>query len=299
MNLLAFAAVAALPPALALALNFEAMRAYYAYSLPVAGSTVEIHQVYYMTAVEDDYNYLVHLAPSRGICVSHYPMSEGAPPGMFAVRNITAVDSGTIRVNFADNDYTITRPDAGQTHKPMPAFSHTETIRVNQTFVALCNNAPEPWLPEGHADNSTGLVIFQYRGLESHEVTDVEQFLPVTGFDVPEGSGLYVHGSSRYATSWIAPDPPRETLTHKFLFMSAHAHGRMQCDYPQVIEHTIDSKRIGPADIKAVGGALYERYRQRPARLSLDGGRLPAAAAGRGVHPAGRRARGFSAPARP
>lgn len=42
MNLLAFAAAAALP--LALALNFEAMHAYYAYSLPVAGSTVEIHQ---------------------------------------------------------------------------------------------------------------------------------------------------------------------------------------------------------------------------------------------------------------
>lgn len=153
-----------------------------------------------MTAVEDDYNYLVHLVPSRGIYVRHSPMSEGAPHGMFAVKNITAAGGGTIRVNFADNDYAITRSDAGQTHKPMPAFSHTETIRVNQTFVVLCNNVPEPWLPEGHADNSTGLVILQYRGLESHEVTDVEQFLPVTGRDVPDGSGLYVHGSSRYAT---------------------------------------------------------------------------------------------------
>lgn len=102
MNLLAFAAAAALP--LALALNFEAMHAYYAYSLPVAGSTVEIHQVHYMTAVEDDYNYLVHLVPSRGIYVRHSPMSEGAPHGMFAVRNITAAGGGTIRVNFADND---------------------------------------------------------------------------------------------------------------------------------------------------------------------------------------------------
>ena len=279
MNLPALAAVAALPLALALALDFEALHGHYAYSLPVAGSTVDIHQVYYMTAVEDDYNYLVHFVPSRGIYVRHYPMSESAPPGMFAVKNITAVDSGTIEVNFADNDYTITRSDTGQTYKPMPAFSHTETIRVNQTFVALCNNVPDPWLPEGHADNSTGLVILQYRGLESHEVTDVEQFLPVTGRDVPDGAGLYVHGSLRYATSWIALDPPREILTHKFLFMSAYTHGRMQCDYPQVIEHTIDSKRIGPADIKAVSGALYERYRQRPARP--PDGRLPAGNGGR------------------
>ena len=261
MDIRAFAVIAALPPLAVLALNFEALHGYHAYSLPVAGSTVDIRQVYYMTADADDHNYFVSFVPSRGISVRHYPMSENAAPGMFAIRNITAVDSETIRINFADNGYTITRSGTGQTHRPMPAFSHAETIRVNQTFVALCNNLPASWLPEGDADNSTGLVIFQYRGLETHEVTDVQQFLPVTGHDVPAGSSLLTSGSSRYAVSWMALDPPREILTHKFLFMSAYTHGRMQCDYPQVIEHTIDSKRIDPADIRAAGGTLYELYK--------------------------------------
>lgn len=260
MSHLALAAAAALPLLAMLALNFEALHGYYAYSLPVAGSTVWIYQVYYMAAAEDDYNYHLRFVPSRGISASHYPMSKGAAPGMFAIENITAVDSETIRVNFADNGYTITRSSTGQTYRPMPPFSHAETIKVNQTFVALCNNRPASWLPEGHSDNSTGLVIFQYRGLESHEVAEAQQFLPVSGDGVPEGAGLLISGSTRYATSWVELDPPREVLTHKFLFMSAYTHGRMQCDYPQVIERTIDSKRVGPADVKAAGGTLYERY---------------------------------------
>ena len=44
----------------------------------------------------------------------------------------------------------------------------------------------------------------------------------------------------------IALSPPKEVPVYKFLSMSAHTDGRMRCDYPQVIEHTVDSMRVYP-----------------------------------------------------
>lgn len=263
MNLLAFGAVAAMPLLIMLALNFEAIHGYYAYSLPVAGSTVELYMPYYMMALRDDFDYDVHLVPSVGLDVRHWPMSERATVGSFTIRNITMIDSGTIKVDFADNDYTITRSSTGRSYKPVHEFSHSETIGVNQTFVVMCNNPPASWLREGEADNSTGLAIFQYRGLESHNVTEVRRFLPAAD-RAPDGTPLAAHGDTRYEESRAELDPPRELLTHKFLFMSGSTNGRIECDFPQIIEHTIDSKGIGPDQIKAVSGALYEWYRQRP-----------------------------------
>lgn len=261
MNLLAFGIIAAMPLLTVLALNFEAMHGYYAYSLPVAGSTMYVYIPYYTMALKDDFNYNVHLFPSWGLDVRHWPMSEPATMGgPFTISNITMIDSETIKVDFADNDYTITRSRTGQSYKPVPEFSHTETIRVNQTFVVFCNNLPPSWLREDEADNSTGLAIFQYRGLELHNVTEVRQFLPAAGQGTPEGESA-APGDPTYTESWITLDPPKELLTHKFLFMSGGTNGRIECDFPQIIEHTIDSKRIGPDYIRDVGSELYEWYR--------------------------------------
>ena len=260
MNLLAFGIIAAMPLLTVLALNFDAMHGYYAYSLPVAGSTMDVYIPYYMMALREDFNYNVHFFFSGGLDVSHWPMSEVDAVRSFTISNITMIDSETIKVDFADNDYTITRSKTGQSFKPVPEFSHTETIRVNQTFVVTCINLPASWLREGEADNSTGLAIFQYRGLELHNVTEVRQFLPAAGRDSPEGESA-APGGQTYTESRITLDPPKELLTHKFLFVSGGTNGRIECDFPQIIEHTIDSKRIGPDYIRDVGSELYEWYR--------------------------------------
>lgn len=257
MNLLAFGIIAAMPFLTVFALNFEAMHGYYAYDLPVAGSTVDIYQPYYLTVAGDDCNYWVSLS-SGGKTVRHYPMSECTGQGALAIRRITAIDNETIWVDFSDNDETITRSKTGETYKPMPPFSHAETITVNQTFVAMCNNKPPSWLLEGEVDNSTGILVFQYLGQEVHKVTKVQQFLPAAGSGASDEAA---RGYPRHETSWVELDPPKDLLTHKLLFMSVSTPGKIQCDFPQIIERTIDSKKVDPDGIRAVSGWLYEWYR--------------------------------------
>ena len=262
MNRRMLAAIAVAPCLAAFALGFEEMRNHYEYSLPVAGSTVWGYQLFYMTADSDHHSYVVHFRPKGSIYVTDYPMSERRG-GMFTVRNVTLIDDETIRVDFADNDYTITNSKSGMSYKPVPKFSHSETIRVNQTFVAMCNNSPPSWPSRSDGDDhGTGLAILQYRGLVTHEVASVEQFLPVDrGYLPEEGEALSIHGDSVHAARWKALDPPESIPTYRFLFASASTHGEMRCDYPQVIEHTVDSKRIGPADVRDFGGTLYEWYK--------------------------------------
>lgn len=259
MNLPTLAIIASLPCLAIFALNTGAIYGHYAYSLPVEGSTVQVYELAYVPVEEDDYKYGINFRPHNvSIVVSEHPAGKYLP-AYATIKSIAPANGEAITVYFAQNNYTITRYD-GRSYKPAPVFSHTMEIGINQTFVVVCNNPPADWPSDGI--DGTGLVILQYRGVEVHNVTDVMHIRPVVNGTVPKGETLTIHGDSQYTKSWKAVTPPREIPAYKFLRMSAYTHSEMQCDYPQVIEYSLDSKRVDPADIKSVSGALYDLYRQ-------------------------------------
>lgn len=256
------AAIGILPCLAVFALNLSAVHGHYAYSVPVAESTVDFYTISYMVAEKDDYNYDVHFFPPRGVYVREYPAAENRTPGEFTISGITQADSETIKIDFANNNYTITNSKSGLSYRPFPVFSHTETVGVNQTFVVMCNDVNPPWLDDGVDDGGTPLVIYQYRGLEVHEVNEVKQILPVTSEeDVPEGASMIIHGDLLYSAEWIELDQPKKIPVHKFLWISAFTDSEMPCDYPSVIRHTVDSKQVEPADVAAFSRDLYDMYK--------------------------------------
>ena len=271
----------ALPAMFLIPINFESMHGYYAYSLPVAGSTVEIYDIVYFVAEKEDYMYAVEMFFGLNSTRVYEYVGKNSPSYMMTISNITRLDDEAILVDYDDNGYAITGAD-GRPKWRAPAFSHTETIRINQTFVALCIDAPKP--EDSEYSDSTSIAIFQYRGGEEHEVASVTRYRHVgdglpegggtsrlpngtlvhrlsTGDIVPEGAGVTVKGDSTYIRTLEPLSPPKTITVYKFLFMSAYTHAKMPCDYPQVIDHTVDSKRIGPADIRAVDDQLYQWYR--------------------------------------
>lgn len=164
----------------------------------------------------------------------------------FTISNITQTDDGAIRVDFDDNDYTIY--SGGLPVWRTPEFSHAETIGVNQTFVVICDDFGSEASEDSKYYDTTSVVIYQYRGIEELEVTSV------TRFDYDNG------GASGGGVTHELPHP-KTIPVHKFLFMSAYTNTKMPCDYPQVIEHTVDAKKIGPADTRAVDDRLYQWYK--------------------------------------
>lgn len=247
MNHMAFAVAAALPAMVLIPLNFDAIHGYYAYNIPVAGATVDIYSIAYVTV--DDPGYI--LLPFHSANRTHVIEYVGDPHHIYAflIANIELMDDETIRVDFADRNYTIFSHD-GSTYRLAPPFSHTELIRVNQTFVAFCNNPPDGW--HDVPDNSTGLVIYQYRGMDTHTITEVKQMLPAMEHGQDGSAEQRPQGDGAHATRTITLSPPKDIRVHKFLSMSAYTDGKMRCDYPQVIERTVDSMRVDPANFRAV-----------------------------------------------
>ena len=118
------AAIGILPCLAVFALNLSAVHGHYAYSVPVAESTVDFYTISYMVAEKDDYNYDVHFFPPRGVYVREYPAAENRTPGEFTISGITQADGETIKIDFADNNYTITTPKVACRTDPFPCF-HT------------------------------------------------------------------------------------------------------------------------------------------------------------------------------
>ena len=281
MNGWMLAVAASLPAMVLIPINFESMHGYYAYSLPVAGSTVEIYDIVYFVAEEEDYMYTVELFFGLNSTRVYEYVGKNSPSYMMTISNITRLDDEAILVDYDDNGYVI-QSGGGRPMWRLPAFSHTEAIRINQTFVALCIGIPGP--EDTEDSDTTPIVIFQYRGVEEHEVTSVTRYHHVgdglpegggtsqlpngtlvgrlsTGAIVPKGAGVTVIGDSTYITTLEPLSPPKTIPVYKFLFMSAYTNAKMPCDYPQVIDHTVDSKRIGPADIRAIDDQLYQWYK--------------------------------------
>ena len=245
MNRRTFAAIAIMPCLAVLALNLEAIHGHYAYSLPVARSTMQFYEMVYVPAEKDDYKYAIRFFPHNTSIVVYESMWPEDTPPYFTLKNVVAASDGMIEVDFAQNNLTITRSTDGQSYHPAPVFSHTETIGINQTFVVMCDNRPPGW---SHADNdATGLVLLQYRGVEVLKVSSVVHMM--------------LHGDSKHSETRKEVTPPIDLPTYKFLGMSGYTHGEMQCDYPQVIEHAVDSRRADPAHIKSVSAGLYDLYR--------------------------------------
>lgn len=245
MNRRTFATVAILPCLAVLALNLEAIHGHYEYSLPVAGSTVDIYDIVYVPVEKDGYKYSLRFFPHNTSIVVFEHTSSKYTPGYFTMNNVAAAGGGMIEVDFAQNNLTITRSTDGQSYQPAPVFSHTETIGINQTFVVLCDNQPPGWYRAD--DDSTTLVLLQYRGLEVHRVSSVVH--------------MTLDGDSKYDKIRKAVTPPIDLPTYKFLSLAVHTHGKMQCDYPQVIEYSVDSRRVDPADVKSRSAGVYDLYR--------------------------------------
>ena len=255
MNHAAFALAAILPALVLISLNFDSIYGYYAYSIPVAGATVSLYSIVYDTVDEDGYYIEPEYHLNRTRVTEYVGTVMGIP---FMISNVEPLGDGTIRVNFADENYTIYSHD-GSTYRVAPPFSHSEVIGVNQTFVVLCSN----YRSERYNDHSsTGLVIYQYRGIETHTITEVEQFLPATEYGRDGATTMSLHGDSAHAVRTIELSPPKEVQVHKFLSMSSSTDGTMRCDYPQVIEHTVDSMRVDTANLRA---ALQEWTEKRSA----------------------------------
>ena len=258
MNHVAFAVAAALPALVLIPLNFDAIHGYYAYSVPVADATVDIYSIVYAAVDDHRYGLLPFHSLNRTFVTEHVGSRFGL--GLL-IADIERVDDETIRVDFADKNYTIFSHD-GSMYRLAPPFSHTELIGVNQTFVALCNNPPDGW--HNTTDNSTGLMIYQYRGVDTHTITEVEQMLPAMEHGQDGSVELRRQGDDGYTTNIITLSPPKDIRVHKFLSMSAYTDGKMRCDYPQVIERTVDSMRVDPANFRAV---LQEHAEARSAHL--------------------------------
>ena len=252
MNHLAFALAATLPALVLIPLNFDSIHGYYAYSIPVAGATVGIYSIVYDTVDEDGY----YIRPEYHLNRTHVTEYVGTIMGLpFMIASVEPVGDGTIRVNFADKNYTIYSHD-GSMYRVAPPFSHSEVIGVNQTFVALCSN----YGSERDSDHdSTGLVIYQYRGIEAHTITEVERLLPATEYGKAGATTMRLHGDSAHAVRTVTLSPPKEVQVYKFLSMSSYTDGKMRCDYPQVIEHTVDSMRVDTANFRATLQELAEQ----------------------------------------
>lgn len=258
MNSLAFAAAAVLPILVLVPLNFEGMHGYYAYHLPVAGSAIDGYRISYTTIEEKDHRYSILTAhPVNLTLVSDYLELDG-PVHEPLIERIEPLDEQTIRVYFSDKNYTMWKQD-GTSYKPIPAFSHVETIKVNQTFVTMCRNRA-PQGSDGAA--GTGLMVFQYRGTDTVEITKATQIMPVTEGVTDDWTGrMWWDDITTYATRDVHLDPPEKVPVHKFLLAHAYTDTMMRCDYPEVIKHAIDARGIDPADIRAAGDALYDMYR--------------------------------------
>ena len=260
MNILAFAAAAILPILALVALNFDEMHGYYVYHLPVAGSAIDGYRISYTTMEEKDYRYSILPFHSSNRTPVYDYVELDSPVHEPLIERIEPLGGQAIRVHFSDKNYTVWRLD-GTSHKPVPAFSHTETIKVNQTFVTMCRNRAPQDPYDAHGGGGTGLTVFQYRGTDTVEITEARQVVPVEEGAAEDWTGRIGNEVAMYATRDISLEPPERVPVYKFLIAHAYTDGAVPCDYPGVIEHTIDARPIHPADIRAAGDVLYDMYR--------------------------------------
>jgi hypothetical protein len=155
------------------------------------------------------YNYYVYTAPIKN-AVYMYPdflgdvHYEKVPKGIHkyyaSISNIAPQDDGSIDVDFAKNDY-----QRSNGYSPIPDFSHTQNIKINQTFVVICHDFSDPLTRE----------IFKNSTVSDYPEVDVLKYL----------GPVQISGE----------------IKHKFYHAQRMLQTDMPCNYPEVIEHSIDA----------------------------------------------------------
>ena len=157
MNNRLLAAVTVLSCLVLVMLVYEPVYGFFAYRLPVAGSTIDhgLHDIHY-----------------------EWVEKENGSRHFGTLEEISIVDDGTIEVRFGQNDHGIYR--SGEKIYSPPVFSHVEQIRVGQTFVVTCIDEDDiPPHPDDalYTDDGTDITILKYLGLEEHAGIRVYKFL--------------------------------------------------------------------------------------------------------------------------
>lgn len=117
--------------AVLVAINFDSMYVYFAYTVPMKTAVFEPKMAHY------DY------VPTNGSFIS--------------MEKISLQDDGSIQVEFGQNDYKIySRHTSPSIYEPIPEFSYADTFQINDTFAVLCSKQS--------GSDSVGLGIIKYLG---------------------------------------------------------------------------------------------------------------------------------------
>lgn len=169
--------------AILLSVNFGSIYNYYAYTVPIKN------------AIDIDPEFPGDM---------HYERVPNENHAFYAsIRNITPLDDGSIDVDFGNTDY---RWSTG--YDPIPEFSHSQNIKVNQTFVVICHDPANPLYRD----------LFKNSTLEARPGVEVLKYL--------------------------GPVDVLGTKSFKFYHVQRTIQSDMPCSYPEVIKYSIDAVKL-------------------------------------------------------
>jgi len=158
--------------------------------------------------IESLYNYYTftdvfknHINPLHIVDI-HYDPVEKPKLGYYStIEDITRQDDNSINIQFSQPEFQYSNG-----YNPIPVFtSYYGNIRINQTFVVSCVN----FVKDGQAENFPDLEITDYPSIS--------------------------------ILKYLGPDIKNEIPVYKFLHASTSLTADMPCDYPEIIEHSIDA----------------------------------------------------------
>lgn len=156
------------------------------------------------------YNYYVYTAPIKNAIDTtpefggdiHY---ENFPKGIHtyyaSMENISPQSDGSLDIDFGKNNY---RWSNG--YQPIPEFTHSENIKINQTFAVICHD---------------------FSNLQAREI-----LIKPIDIDYPQLEIL----------KYLGPVHNKDGKTHyKFYHVQRSLQTDMPCNYPEIITHSIDA----------------------------------------------------------
>jgi len=150
------------------------------------------------------YDYATYTVPMKNAVldeVGHYDyLPLNKNPNLYSMEKIVLADNNEILVKFGQNNI-LWNPSG---YKPIPEFTYEHNFKINDVFVVLCTNIGK----DGYAD----------------QFPDVSNpYLP--GLGIVKYLGVYEVEGEKLLLFW-----------HE----SASVQVDMQCDYPEIISHSIN-----------------------------------------------------------
>ncbi len=213
------------------------------------------------------YNYYAYTLPMKDILIDHYPIdfhysnADGKHGTYGVVKLVTLLEDGSIDVEFGPNEFYL---DFG-----VPNFTHTENIKVGQTFVVLCQyfydytdaritssfeellkdrdktpqkikvNLNKEFFKTECKDNfdrrtceELSLMFYDSKqdNITQEVIVDTRPYLDQVFYDKPFISILKYMGLG-----------DRDGVpVHVFVHADGFLKSRLSCNYPQIIEYSID-----------------------------------------------------------